>query len=84
MGAPLKRIRSKPCGGKWVVIALLLAALALLSSVNLHQSRTLERQRATIRKVLDQRRKVLGQREGGQIPVPWPPPVLRRIVSPRT
>ncbi len=84
LGATLKQIKSKPCGGKWVVIALLLAALALLLSVNQHQSRTLERQRATIRKVLDQRRKVLDQREGGQILVPGPPPVLRRIASPRT
>ena len=77
LGATLQRVKLKPCAGKWVLIALLLAALTLLLSVNLHQARTLERQRATIRKVLD-------QREGGQILVPGPPPVLRRIASPRT
>ena len=84
LGVTLKRIKSKPCGGKWVVIALLLAALVLLLSVNAHQARTLEHQRATIRKMLDQRRKVLDKREGGQIPVQGPPHVLRRIASPRT
>ena len=91
LGATLKRLKSKPGGGKSVVIALLLAALALLLSVNAHQARTLERQRATIRKVLDQRRKVLDQRrkvldqrEGGQILVPGTPPVIRRIAFPHT
>ena len=77
LGATLQRIKLKPCAGKWVLIALLLAALTLLLSVNLHQARTLERQRTTLREVLH-------QRKGDAIPVPGPPSLLRSIASPRT
>ncbi len=77
LGATLQRVKLKPCAGKWILIALLLAALTLLLSVNLHQARTLERQRITLREVLE-------QRKGADTPVPGPPSLLRRITFPRT
>ena len=77
LGATLQRVKLKPCAGKWVLIALLLAAPTLLLSVNLHQARTLERQRTTLREVLH-------QRKGNHVPVPGPPSLLRCIVFPGT
>lgn len=74
-GMILEQFERKPCASKWVLIILLSVALALLTGVNVHQARTLQRQRGAIQRLLN-------QQTGNEVTTPGSGPALRGIAFP--